>query len=185
MRLSDGTRIILGIGLGRTGTTSLTRAMRMLGFKTMHNPVTLLDVREHEFTSDIFVASRYRFLDHYYGNRARFILTTRDLDEWVESSRWHAARKAGHKRKDGSVAGSTPMRCESRYYLYGITHFDEGMYRQSFIRHWTEVHELFAGREDRLLVMDVCGGDGWDKLCPFVEREIPDKDFPHRNRRQG
>lgn len=184
MQLSDGTRIILGIGLGRTGTTTLSVAMRTLGFNTMHNPKTMLDVRAHDFSSDIFVAARYRFLDYYYGNRAKFILTIRDIDEWVESSRWLAQRKGGRKREDGSVSGSTPMTSESRFNLFGITHFDEMAYRQGYIRHYGRVLDLFDGREDRLLVMNICAGDGWDKLCPFVEREIPDEPFPFRNRRQ-
>lgn len=183
MQLSDGTRVIFGIGMGRTGTTSLTAAMRILGFKTMHNPKTFLDVREHEFTSDIFVAARYKFLEHYYSSRAKFILTVRGIDRWIESSRWHAARKAGQRREDGSVAGSTPMTCESRYYLYGITHFDEGVYRQSYVRHSAGIYSFFESRQDRLLVMNICDGEGWDKLCPFVERDILDKPFPFRNRR--
>jgi hypothetical protein len=34
-----------------------------------------------------------------------------------------------------------------------------------------------------LLIMDIAAGDGWDKLCPFVERDIPPMPFPHQNPR--
>ena len=32
---------------------------------------------------------------------------------------------------------------------------------------------------DRLLVMDIPAGDGWEKLCPFLGVPIPDAPFPH------
>ena len=34
---------------------------------------------------------------------------------------------------------------------------------------------------DRLLVMDIIAGDGWDKLCPFLGKPVPEAAFPHRN----
>lgn len=31
--------------------------------------------------------------------------------------------------------------------------------------------------------MDICGGDGWEPLCTFLGRNIPDGEFPYNNRR--
>ena len=33
------------------------------------------------------------------------------------------------------------------------------------------------------LNMNICdNGDGWEKLCKFLDKEIPDVDFPHKNK---
>ena len=36
--------------------------------------------------------------------------------------------------------------------------------------------------EDRLLVLDIVGGDGWEVLCPFLGLPIPHQPFPHSNK---
>ena len=36
--------------------------------------------------------------------------------------------------------------------------------------------------EDRLLVIDIVGGDGWEQLCPFLGVPIPEEPFPHSNK---
>jgi hypothetical protein len=61
---------------------------------------------------------------------------------------------------------------------------DEDKLRSAFESHTTRVLDHFAGT-DRLLVMDVGNGDGWEKLCPFVGREVPEVAFPHSNRSPG
>ena len=39
---------ILGIGLSRTGTTSLTRALEILGLRAVHFPRRLREIRRHD-----------------------------------------------------------------------------------------------------------------------------------------
>ena len=34
---------------------------------------------------------------------------------------------------------------------------------------------------DDLFVLDVRGGEGWEKLCPFLGLNVPDVPFPHAN----
>ena len=34
----------------------------------------------------------------------------------------------------------------------------------------------------RLLEMDIAAGDGWEKLCAFLGRDVPDQPFPHLNK---
>lgn len=45
------------------------------------------------------------------------------------------------------------------------------------------MRDYFAGRPEDLLIMDICAGDGWEKLCPFLGFEIPETPFPHLNTR--
>jgi hypothetical protein len=43
-----------------------------------------------------------------------------------------------------------------------------------------EICKLFRNNP-RFLTMKICdeGGDGWEKLCNFLEMDIPAVDFPH------
>ena len=38
----------------------------------------------------------------------------------------------------------------------------------------------FSKREKDLLVLDICGGEGWEKLCKFLHVPVPNKKFPKK-----
>ncbi len=38
---------------------------------------------------------------------------------------------------------------------------------------------------DKLLVLDICAGEGYEQLCPFLNRSLIDEPFPHRNARRN
>ena len=42
--------------------------------------------------------------------------------------------------------------------------------------------EYFRERPKDLLVLNVCAGEGWEKLCPFLNKERPDVPFPYLNK---
>jgi len=65
--------------------------------------------------------------------------------------------------------------------IYGITHFDEIIFREVHARFDKEAIIHFKDQPERLLVMNICGGDGWEKLCPFLEKSIPNVPFPRLN----
>jgi hypothetical protein len=44
-----------------------------------------------------------------------------------------------------------------------------------------EVRSYFADRPGDLLVLDVVGGEGWERLCPFLGLEPPAGPFPRLN----
>jgi hypothetical protein len=50
-------------------------------------------------------------------------------------------------------------------------------------RHNKDVLNYFKQREQDLLVLDFSKGDGWEKLCNFLHKEIPNVPFPHANKR--
>ena len=58
--------------------------------------------------------------------------------------------------------------------------YDEIMFRAAYVKHNAEVIEYFKGR-DNFIIMDVCAGDTWDKLCPFLGVPQPKMEFPHGN----
>jgi len=166
---------IFGVGLGRTGTVSLARAMRVLGYSVKHNPSKIETVKDYDFCNDIFIAARYKFLDYIFPY-AKFILTIRDVDSWVNSSHQYAIKKDKiiTDRPDISLD-----RAENRFLIYGITNFNEEVFREVFLKFNEEVVKHFQGREHKLLVMDIRNDEGWEILCPFLGKSFPDCPFPH------
>ena len=82
--------IIFGIGLPRTGTTSLASALTRLGYVMLHDPKNLdLDFYDHKtysgFTDtpiwwpDFFIQLEQKFPN------AKFINTYRPVDKWIKS----------------------------------------------------------------------------------------------------
>ena len=48
--------------------------------------------------------------------------------------------------------------------------------------HVANVQEYFKDRPDDLLIINWKNGDNWEKICPFLGKEIPNQDFPHANK---
>ena len=170
---------IFGVGLGRTGTVSLARAMRVLGYTVKHNPSNIGAVKAYDFCNDIFISARYKFFDYVFP-QAKFVLTVRDLESWIESSCRHAAKKGGTITDDGPDVSLD--RAENRFLVYGIIHFDEKVFREVFLKFNEEIIKHFQGREHKLLVMDISSGEGWEKLCPFLGKSVPNCSFPYAHK---
>jgi hypothetical protein len=64
----------------------------------------------------------------------------------------------------------------------GCPEGNESTYIERYERHNREVLEYFRDRPDDLLVMDIPADAGWDKLCVFLGRDVPDEPFPHANK---
>jgi len=158
---------IFGIGLGKTGTHSLCEAMSILGYKSKHHPHGKdlnKSIEKYDFLNDLIIAWQFEFLDANYPD-SRFIMTVREIEDWLESYR---NTKTGH--------GSFFTR-QSRFMLYGRQDYDEDVFRDAYHRYHERVYKYFIGKD--LLVMDINAGDGWEPLCKYLGREIPDVPFPH------
>jgi hypothetical protein len=64
-------------------------------------------------------------------------------------------------------------------------HFDRPLFSAAYDRHHQDVLGYFRGREGDLLVLNICAGEGWERLSPFLGREVPQDPFPWENRRPG
>ncbi|MBI3903493.1 MAG: hypothetical protein HY306_11245 [Nitrosomonadales bacterium] len=173
---------IFGLGLSRTGTTSLHLALLQLGKASVHHPLDVArswllgDFSRHdplvEFDAclDIPTPAYFRELDKAYPE-SRFILTMRDEDEWAASlQRLYASLPA--------PSPHTQLRDMVRLVSYGTVNFHGERFRRIFREHNDAVREYFRNRPESLLVMDVTAGDGWDVLCPFLGEQVPQSDFP-------
>lgn len=164
---------IFGIGLSRTGTTSLTEALGILGFSAVHYPTSTREIELHDAAADLPIADAFEILDATFPG-SKFIYTVREHTRWIESCRRHWTRKQG-KIDD--------IHREFRRRLYGTIDFDPDLFAQAYNRHENRVLSYFAARPHDLLVLDVCGGRAdWELLCSFLGVPVPNTPFPNTNR---
>ena len=186
---------VFGIGLNKTGTTTLARALRALGYSTVHGGTAQAGetdvyaaveraVREgsHPFAHvpelddvdaffDVRAVERfYPQLDEAYPG-SRFILHTRALEPWLASRQQHVEHNVASKAR-GAYSGD-----------WLTVDLD------AWTRMWTEHHQrvrtYFGDRPDDLLEIDVTNGQGWEVLTPFLGCAQPAEPFPWANKGRG
>ena len=125
---------IFCIGLNKTGTISLHQALTDLGFASLHwgGPASrraverairegaplLEHLGDYDAYSDIQrLSMSFDVLDRQYPG-SRFILTTRDVDEWIDSRRRHVERNRERKERgeyDGTFLDIEPERWRRQF----------------------------------------------------------------------
>lgn len=188
-----GERKVFGIGLSRTGTKSLTAALNMLGVKTKWYPqdwdtycdllmgqYQLRVLQEYQGLTDTPVAPYYAQFDKEYPG-SRFILTVREKEAWLRSCAKHWANSGIY----GPVPDSAPFSSKFAQFVdccvYGSHQFNPDRWSFVYDTHVENVKRYFRDRPNDLLVIDIPGGEGWEKLCPFLGLEPIDEPFPTVN----
>jgi Sulfotransferase domain len=188
------TQKVFGIGLSKTGTLSLSKALNVLGIPAIHFPhdqdtfaelqrgdYRLSVLRGYQGITDTPVAPFYAQLDTEWPG-SKFILTVRGKDSWLESVRdhWRILKKDGKRANDVEFQRFVDF---INACVYGCVYFNAERFSYAYDAHNRNVRKYFAGRPDDLLVLDICGGEGWGELCGFLGVPFPaDKPFPHAHR---
>ena len=173
---------IFGIGLNKTGTTTLDKCGQELGYRVKGcDRKLLIDFRAGKFQRFDSVIAKYdlfqdwpwplmyKHLDKSYPG-SKFILTTRISDiAWLESLKKHSMRTGVNN-------------CRSLAYGYEYPHQNETSYLNQYNSHNHEVREYFSGRPNDFLEICWEKGDGWEKLCRFLGKEVPSIPIPHANK---
>ena len=173
---------MFGIGLPKSGTSTLGSAMETLGYRLgprAYEPLKNNDwdwIEQAVDSADCFEdwpwPMIYRELDQRYP-QARFILTERrDPDAWADSLRAH-------------IANYGPNEAFSRQLLYENPGQINERAIQVYMEHNRDVRRHFEGRPGKLLTVCWESGDGWPQLCAFLDKPIPTEPFPHVNRRHS
>jgi len=196
---------VIGAGLSRTGTRSLCLALETLGFRGIHFDRTRLndvldgtnpnpDFRRYDDVDAITdLPSAYFYRDLFLAYpESKVILTVRDTEAWWKSIKVHfnvvapVAENVRIIHRISSKLGWTgkqeefdAFRRRLRNYVYGSPVAQEFLYKKKYTQHNEQV--IASIPADRLLIMDVSAGDGWQKLCPFLGAAVPDSPFPHDN----
>ncbi len=124
------------------------------------------------------MAPYYAQLDKRYPG-SKFILTIRDQDSWLNSCRnhWWGRPAFGEEGRDEDYM---KVRRLLRAAVYGCYSFDDERFSWVYDLHVKNVRDYFAGRPEALLELNICGGEEWEPLCRFLDREIPPQPFPRK-----
>jgi hypothetical protein len=175
---------IFGIGLNKTGTSTLDKALTILGFSSLHFGgqaahdavkraideavplLTYLDQRYDAYSDIGLLSRRFRMLDAQYPG-SKFILTVRPMEAWIDSRRRHVQRNVA-RQSAGQYDGTFVV-------------VDEKKWEAEWQLHMSRAHQYFVGRDD-LLEVDFTRQSEWQPLCDFLGVSVPSRNFPWVNR---
>jgi hypothetical protein len=166
---------IFGLGLSRTGTTSLTSALDCLGFPSVHYPTSLAQIEAHAGATDVSVLASFKALDQMFPG-SRFIVTTRALEPWLKSceSLW---------KKNAAVFASFPFVMNLEQKVYGGDGYDRALYIAARAHHLSTIAAHFQNRPNDVLYVDIFETpDPWRPLCQFLNVPVPAIPYPNQNR---
>jgi len=177
---------VFGIGLSKTATKSLSEGLGMLGLNSVHCPFDDnayaqilkgnfdLDVfKRFDAVADIPCALCFAQLDVLYPN-AKFVLTQRERKSWLDSCEEHFTKRNPNKRSE-----------LLRVAVYGCGKFNRDRFDWVYDNYVASVRRHFDGRQDKLLELNIIAGEGWAKLCRFLDSPEPKRGFPRiKNPRQ-
>jgi Sulfotransferase domain len=172
-------RKVFCIGTLKTGTTSIGAALQRLGYNHAgFNPELLAALEKGELQKLLEFAREYDSFDDWpwaVGDLyvhldaafpgSKFIYTDRGLIDWARSYYRYCYCNPHWGYGD-------PSTFDDSFPDFVIERRDR---KRRILQH-------FAMRPDSLLVIDVTAGEGWQKLCPFLQCEIPLEPFPHVNK---
>lgn len=161
---------VFGIGLSRTGTTSLARALDCLGYKSFHfsrsgKVLGWPEFYDVEAATDIPCSAQFEALYHTF-EESKFIYTVRDIDRWTRSMKKHT----GVDRPPALRAAPTTKSYWTSDLNWGWynqvrrVQFNEALYTQhrtweeAYQAHDRRVRRFFANKPDRrFLEMEITG----------------------------
>ena len=162
------------VGLTGTAKHSVNAALGLLGYSYKHYPSPARVIEESEIydcLNDTPVIQFIEILERLYPT-AKFILTTRELQGWLKGCKHHWAARHRMSRRQ----------LWNRRAVYGMLAFNAALFTQIYERHLVRVTDYFKDRPGKLLVLNVCDGEGYEKLCPFLGVPMIDGPFPFGRR---
>ena len=172
---------IFGIGMFKTGTTTLGRALSNLGFSVFNGPWTT--------EGEIYCNTWNPNLNHFKDYKKSILEKVEAYDAFADYPFMYI-----YPLLDQWFPGSLFIYTERD--PYAVAHSDRAMWLRKgkplfsipptrdfverYDRHQHEVLKYFAGRKDFLKV-NWASGNGWEKLCDFLNCPVPNHPFPHRN----
>ncbi len=184
---------VFGIGLSRTGTTSLATALSVLGLRTLHwtNPLTNdlisdADLPLFDAFTDLPVCASFEKYFHMFPN-SKFIYTTRPMESWLESFNRQAQKMlhlSGFEQIKAAFARGVEFHFGSHFNeIYFHLFLKHASAREAYLDYDRRVRHFFCGkRQEHFLEFSVFEGDGWPKLCRFLNAGAPEEPFPRENR---
>lgn len=188
---------VIGAGFGRTGTMSLKVALEQLGFDPCYHMVECMPrgpghwrlweeaVRGADHWDAIFEGFRaavdfpacasYAALVERYPE-SKVVLTIRDPERWFRSTQETIFAPRWMQYLQSSAEMGSFVRATVNDVFDGRMHDRDHLVR-CYAEHIEAVQRTVPA--ERLLVFEVA--QGWEPLCAFLDRPVPDGPFPSVN----
>ena len=189
---SSKTMKVFGIGMSHTGNISLTLALNQLGIHVLHSlneEIILKELMAGNYNLSIFndfdgitataIAPFFPQLDQIFPD-SKFILTVRDPESWLDAVKEIWESKPIENDLDNERKNY--LRILPRIAMFGTYKFNRERLSYIYDLHYKMVTEYFKDRPESLLVIDISGGEGWEKLCPFFKLPLMDEPFPFKSK---
>lgn len=114
---------------------------------------------------------------------AKVVLTIRSPESWFKSAS-NTIFKMGESFDEKALNGNMHLKnvyeMASTMIVHGLFENrlqDEEFATRKFVEHNERIKAIVP--PERLLIMEL--GDGWEKLCPFLGKDIPNEPYPRGN----
>ena len=176
---------VFGVGLQKTGTTTLGACLRQLGYRHISWDAELADVyrqgdrrgvletmEHYDSCEDYPWLLLYQAFDQIHPD-GKFILTVRsNEDVWFDSI----------SRFSEQIGPA-----DTRELMFGheMPQGHRGDFIAKYLSWNQEVRDHFTSRPGKLLEICWENGDSWDELCGFLGKQPPGVSLPHENKTIG
>ncbi|OAK99689.1 hypothetical protein IQ06DRAFT_294121 [Phaeosphaeriaceae sp. SRC1lsM3a] len=204
---------VLILGMPRTGVSSLRAALNVLDYSTFHGSMMNQAPHLYPYWTEAISAYHYRTCKPYgraeydkllgdydvacnlpgtfvwkdlidaYPD-AKIILTNRDVDKWLKSMKESVDEGVKWKTWDLVTSFEPAQRAWWQYQKFQQAlrkHMCPKGERRAYLDHYEAVRQYVP--KERLLDFDVNGG--WEPLCTFLGKKVPQQGFPHVNDKEG
>lgn len=194
---------VIGAGFGRTGTLSLKVALERIGFGPCYH---MIEVHKNPSHAELWSSAAdrhptdwsalfdgwgsvvdwpasyfWRELAEHFTD-AKVLLSVRDADRWYDSVMATIYQAMTRGMPEGAPDAFVRQGEMAKKIVFGRTFADRLEDRahaiETFERHNQAVRDAFAGG-GRLLEFEA--SQGWVPLCEFLDKAVPDEDFPRIN----
>jgi hypothetical protein len=125
--------------------------------------------------------------NYYMFPNSKFIYTTRSPSDWERSWSEYTRRwwlLSNFESMVERMAESDRIEYGKQFIdIHMSLYFNHGSYGEAFRTYDRRVRHFFDDKpKERFLELDLFSGDGWEKLCAFLDRDVPPFPFPWENR---
>ncbi|KAJ5216413.1 uncharacterized protein N7498_002820 [Penicillium cinerascens] len=201
---------VLLLGMPRTGTISIRMAFEALGYRPFHGRMMdemphlyplwteALQARYYGIGKEFTREEYNKLFDGFNVScnipgtllaeglikaypEAKVILTTRDVDKWLESMKQSVDSAVRWKSFDW-LAPWDPKVIGPWWRYHKFTHALRPLIapqgeRQAYLNYYARIKELVPANQ----LLEFHPSDGWEPLCEFLGVQIPPEPFPHVN----
>ncbi|KAH6884539.1 hypothetical protein B0T10DRAFT_493344 [Thelonectria olida] len=211
---------VLALGLVRTGSASICKALTILGYQDVYHGIKAIDSKEDWAIMDRAADASFPVLPTYTGQpftrgqwdelfghceattdvaavfapqlieaypEAKVLLVIRDFDKWfasvdkgILSNLWSPVAEFSINYVEPVLGSITGISARKQMLGFFEAHSYEECHanaRKAYDRHHRVIREMVP--PERLLEYRM--GEGWEPLCEFLDKAVPDVEFPWVN----